>query len=68
MSILHIAAKLVNNPTETQPYCIDVNDVFQITNESVKLMLNMEYFGTGSDLVISTRGSTVGILFHFLAH
>ena len=54
--------KLINNPTETQSHCINVNGVCQITTESIKLVLNIEHFGAGSDLVVPTQGSTAGTL------
>ena len=64
-SILYISTQLVNNAAEIQPYYTDVNGVYQIT-ESIKLVRNTEHFGAGSNLVVSTWGSTATISFSFL--
>ena len=59
MSISHITAELVNNPT-ILIYSL-VNGLYNITIESIKLILDVEQFGVSNNLIVPTPITENGI-------
>ena len=46
-------------------YLLD-NDLYKITTESIKLVLNIKQFSTGSNLIVPTPQCTGSVLFFFV--